>query len=331
MRWPRAGAGGAWLPRWMLPLLPLVVAGGVALALTSSHVARRFAPPAGVRDTLPELRVPAPRTPVLLEARYLTRVLNPAEAREAAVRTLAERYNVTRAMARLIHDVALEEGIDPELGFRLVRVESVFDPDAIGPGGATGLVQMMPGTARSRDPAIRTRRELLEPRTNLHLGFAYLRELIERYEEHGEDAVRLGLLAYNRGSVAVDRALRRGADPENGYGPRVLGPRAHGGRSYRGPGLVPRAPPAGAAPGEGAAPSISRFRASTRRSRSLREGRPAESADRISPARSATAKARHWIARSWIWRARVRARPRSGSCTKSPGFRSGAAIRFPRR
>jgi hypothetical protein len=56
--------------------------------------------------------------------------------------------------------------------------------------------------------------------------------MIERYDD-----VRLGLLAYNRGQTAVDRALRRGADPENGYSHKVLGTR--GSKPYQGPGLLP--------------------------------------------------------------------------------------------
>lgn len=226
-------------PRWVLAAVPAVIVAGVALAVTSSGVTRRFAPPAGIPDTLPRVGVAAPRTPDLFEARYLRRALDPVKERERVIREMTTRYNVTRTTARLIYDVAVQEGIDPELGFRLIRVESVFDPDAIGAGGATGLVQMMPGTARSLDPSVRTRSDLIEPRTNLRLGFGYLRDLIERYEEHGDDAVRLGVLAYNRGEVAVDRALRRGVDPENGYGPRVLGPRAHAGQSYRGAGILP--------------------------------------------------------------------------------------------
>jgi hypothetical protein len=249
---PRAGRRR--IPPGALLVLPVIVLGGVALGITSSSVARRFAPPAGIPDTLPEIGVAVPRTPALFEGRYLQRALSPAEAREEAIREMTRRYNVTGAMARMIHDIAIEVGLDPELAFRMVRVESVFDPDAIGAGGATGLVQMMPGTARTLDPTVRTRAALIEPRTNLRLGLGHLRELVERYEPHGEDAVRLGVLAYNRGTVAVDRALRRGADPENGYGPRVLGPRAHGGRSYRGPGVIVRPTAAGTSTGVVPAP-----------------------------------------------------------------------------
>jgi soluble lytic murein transglycosylase-like protein len=237
----RYGLSG--IPRWMLVLLPLIFVGGIALARTSSGVSQRFRPPAGVPDSLRELKVPAPKTP-LLQATYLRRAVEKVDSAELVTDEMASRYNITRTMARMVHDAAVEVGLDPELGFRLVRVESVFDPDAVGAGGAAGLVQMMPGTARDLDPKIDTRKELMDPRTNMRLGFGYLRDMIERYEEHGADAVRLGVIAYNRGEIAVDRALRRGVDPENGYGRRILGPRAHGGREYKGKGIIPIPPKA---------------------------------------------------------------------------------------
>lgn len=232
-------AGIRW---WMLALLPLIFAGGVALARTSTSVPAQFGPRAGVPDSLRELHVAQPRTPPLLQATYLRRAVEKVDSSELFIQEMTDRYHVTATMARMVHDAAVEVGLDPELGFRLVRVESVFDPDAVGAGGAAGLVQMMPGTARDLDPEIDTRKELMDPRTNMRLGFGYLRDMIERYEEHGADAVRLGVIAYNRGEIAVDRALRRGADPENGYGRRILGPRAHGGKEYSGKGIIPIPP-----------------------------------------------------------------------------------------
>lgn len=228
------------LPRWMALALPMILLAGLALARTSTSVPSQFGPRAGVPDSLRELRLPVPRTPLAIPPpRYLERAVEKKDSAALAIEAMADRYHVTGAMARMVHDAAVEAGLDPELAFRLVRVESVFDPDAVGAGGAAGLVQMMPGTARDLDPSIDTRRELMDPRTNMRLGFGYLRDMIERYEEHGPDAVRLGVIAYNRGEIAVDRALRRGRDPENGYGRRILGPRAHGGREYRGPGIIP--------------------------------------------------------------------------------------------
>jgi len=248
----RSSYGFGGLPRWVLPALPLILAAGLALARTSSSVPRAFGPRAGVPDSLRELRVAVPRTPIAIQPpRYLERAVEKKDSAALLLEAMADRYHITSAMARMVRDAAVEVGLDPELGFRLVRVESVFDPGAVGAGGAAGLVQMMPGTARTLDARVDTRRELMDPRTNMRLGFGYLRDMIERYQSHGADAVRLGVIAYNRGEVAVDRALRRGADPENGYGRRILGPRAHGGREYRGTGIIPIPPGTGFAEDEG--------------------------------------------------------------------------------
>lgn len=143
----------------------------------------------------------------------------------------SRRYDISPELALDIVENAAAAGIDPELAFRLIRVESVFKVRARGSQGALGLMQLMPGTARSLDRSLDTEREILEPDNNLRVGLSYLRRMIERYDD-----VRLGLLAYNRGETAVDRALRRGVDPENGYSHKVLGTR--GDDPYTGPGVL---------------------------------------------------------------------------------------------
>jgi hypothetical protein len=221
------------VPRWMLAALPLSVLVGGLVGVYAPSVPRLLTPPAGPPDTLRTLGVPLPSATPVVRAPYLRRAVASPSPREAAILGFVTRYNVTQPLARMIYDTAVEEGIDPELAFRLVRVESVFDADAVG-RGAVGLMQLMPGTARDIDPEVDTRRELLDPRTNLRLGLTNLRNMIELFD--GD--VRLGVIAYNRGEIAVQRALKRGRDPENGYGARVLGPRAHGGKSYQGKGLL---------------------------------------------------------------------------------------------
>ena len=183
------------------------------------------------------------RNTVPFEAEYLTRVAEMAverarvflaerEARRnAPAEEYARRYRISRELAQRIIDAAEAEGLDPELGFRLVRVESVFDPDARN-AGALGLTQLMPATARSLDRTATSESKILDPQTNLTLGFRYLRQMIVRYK--GD--VRLGLLAYNRGETAVNRALRSGRDPENGYSPKVLGTGSS--NPYRGSGIL---------------------------------------------------------------------------------------------
>jgi soluble lytic murein transglycosylase-like protein len=143
----------------------------------------------------------------------------------------ARRYRISHELASSIHDAARSEGIDPELAFRLVRVESNFNPLARSYAGAMGLTQLMPGTARSIDRRMADRSRLLDPDANLRVGFRYLRTLLRHYD--GD--VRLALLAYNRGENRVDRDLRRGVDPENGYSGKVLG---RGADRYRGVGVA---------------------------------------------------------------------------------------------
>jgi soluble lytic murein transglycosylase-like protein len=173
--------------------------------------------------------VPAPNTWELIRESS-QRILSP----DTRILRYTARYPVSPELARKISEIAVSEGIDPELAFRLVRVESRFQPRARSPVGALGLMQLMPSTARRLDRSLRSEADILEPRTNLRLGMRYLRTMIERYDD-----VRLGLLAYNRGPVAVDRALRRGQDPENGYSRHVLGTRTK--NPYSGPGLLRKA------------------------------------------------------------------------------------------
>jgi len=126
------------------------------------------------------------------------------------------RYDIAADLAAIIFDVALAERVDPELAFRLVELESNFNPRATSRVGAVGLVQVMPSTAVQYDRTV-TRESLYEPATNLRIGFKYLRRLIYLY--NGD--VRLALLAYNLGEELVDNARKSGKDPLDGYN-RIL-------------------------------------------------------------------------------------------------------------
>ncbi|HKP73940.1 MAG TPA: transglycosylase SLT domain-containing protein, partial [Longimicrobiaceae bacterium] len=114
---------------------------------------------------------------------------------------------------------ARAEGVRTDLAFRLVRVESAFDPRAVSNVGAIGLTQMMLPTAAELQPGI-TRARLFERDTNLRLGFRYFRRLLRAYD--GDE--RMALHAYNRGIGTVARIRARGGDPANGYADKVRGP-----------------------------------------------------------------------------------------------------------
>jgi soluble lytic murein transglycosylase-like protein len=126
-------------------------------------------------------------------------------------------YDVPQSLAQTIHQAAAEAGIAPEVAFGLVRTESAFKNSATSHVGAIGLTQLMPSTARWLEPGT-TRSDLRDPDTNLRIGLRYLARLVDRYNGN----TRLALTAYNRGPGTVDRVLKRGGDPDNGYAGMVL-------------------------------------------------------------------------------------------------------------
>lgn len=137
----------------------------------------------------------------------------------------SERYGVSASIAAVIFDVALSERLDPDLAFRMVKLESNFNPRAVSKVGAIGLAQVMPSTAKLFDKSV-TREKLFDPRTNLRIGFQYMRRLIHLYD--GD--VRLALLAYNLGEARVDAARKAGLNPLDGYNRILL-------KSYKGTGI----------------------------------------------------------------------------------------------
>lgn len=96
----------------------------------------------------------------------------------------------------LVAVTARKHGLPPAFVQSLVAAESAFRPDAISPKGAIGLMQLMPGTARTLgvDPH--------DPRQNVAAGARYLRELLTKYADHDDQVLR-ALAAYNAGPGAV--------------------------------------------------------------------------------------------------------------------------------
>jgi soluble lytic murein transglycosylase-like protein len=96
----------------------------------------------------------------------------------------------------LIRQHASQHRVRPELVRAVIQVESAFNPRAVSPKGAMGLMQLMPATAKQFgviDP--------FNPAENIRAGVSYLRQLLDRYD-HDE---QLALAAYNAGPGAVDK------------------------------------------------------------------------------------------------------------------------------
>ncbi|WP_240048345.1 lytic transglycosylase domain-containing protein [Crenalkalicoccus roseus] len=99
--------------------------------------------------------------------------------------------------------------VDPALLFALARQESNFDPKAVSPAGARGLMQIMPATASyvARDPSLAGEgmHRLHDPAFSLELGQRYLLYLA-RHEAVEGNLIRL-LAAYNAGPGNLSRWL----------------------------------------------------------------------------------------------------------------------------
>jgi soluble lytic murein transglycosylase len=165
-----------------------------------------------------------------LEARrewYLTTsAMIPENLQAAAV--LAHRWGwhdraiLTAAQAQLWSDLALrfplphresvfanaeKQNLDPAIIYGVIRQESAFMEDAHSSAGAMGLMQLMPATGRQTAQSLNIRylgsESLLHSDQNIRLGSAYLRKLLNRFNE----SMPLSAAAYNAGPHRVDRWL----------------------------------------------------------------------------------------------------------------------------
>lgn len=105
-----------------------------------------------------------------------------------------------------LREAASTHQIDYDLLTALIATESGFDPMALSPKGAVGLMQVMPATAAryglAGDKKTSLEKKLADPEINIRTGSRYLRDLINLFPGQLE----LALAAYNAGEGAVQRA-----------------------------------------------------------------------------------------------------------------------------
>lgn len=119
-----------------------------------------------------------------------------AEEPAAVVAPIPQQAPAPVVSPRQLADSAAEKyGLPPMLVRRVMAAESGFNPKAISPKGAVGLMQLMPQTAEKLGV------DAHDAAQNVDAGARYLRELLERY--HG--ALYHALAAYNAGPEAVDK------------------------------------------------------------------------------------------------------------------------------
>jgi soluble lytic murein transglycosylase-like protein len=137
--------------------------------------------------------------------------------RTNAIMANSAKYRIPADLAEDIYDIALSEGIDPALGFQLVKVESGFKANARSSMKAFGYTQLQLPTARFYEPDV-TEAQLFDRETNLRIGFRFLRDLLEQFDHD----MQVALVAYNRGPAKVAGILAKGGDPANGYAEAVM-------------------------------------------------------------------------------------------------------------
>ncbi len=131
------------------------------------------------------------RTVYVNEPANLTRTITrtPAKRGDAATRARDFDELIVRASERHQVDAGLVRSV--------IKVESNFNPAAVSPKGAMGLMQLMPATARGLSVA-----NPFDPEQNVDGGVRHLKRLLENY---GGD-LSLSLAAYNAGEGAVARS-----------------------------------------------------------------------------------------------------------------------------
>jgi soluble lytic murein transglycosylase len=115
-----------------------------------------------------------------------------------------------------VEKYADEYGLDKNLVYSIIKAESGFDPQAISPRDAKGLMQILDSTGEWAAEKIKINdfesSMLFEPKVNIRIGCWYIARLLNQYDQN----IELALAAYNAGSGNVSKWLKDSSISSNG-------------------------------------------------------------------------------------------------------------------
>ncbi len=133
----------------------------------------------------------------------------PTEASAQNTVAVINASSVYQAVHGSLSAASQSYGVDYDLIKAVVAAESAFNPKAVSPKGAVGLMQLMPKTAQrygvQSDQGASIATKLTDPDLNIQTGTRYLADLLKMFGGQTE----LALAAYNAGEGAVARAGNR--------------------------------------------------------------------------------------------------------------------------